>query len=800
MKFTLSWLKEHLDTDAELATIDTTLTAIGLEVEEIVNRGPELAPFTVASVIEARPHPNADKLQICRVDTGTEEIEVVCGAPNARTGMKAVFAGNGLVIPGNGMKLKPTEIRGVQSNGMLVSEREMGLSDEHDGIIEMPDDAPIGVPFAEILGLDDPMIEIAITPNRQDCLGVRGIARDLAAAGLGTLKPVDESAVAGSFETPVSVALDFREDAADACPAFALRLIKGVKNGPSPDWLQRQLKAVGLRPISALVDVTNFISLDRGRPLHVYDADKVAGNLTVRLAQDGEKLTALDEEDYTLHGDVCVIADDNGVQSLAGVMGGLDTGCTEGTTNVLVESALFDRIRTAMTGRSLGIESDARYRFERGVDCNYMMGGLEDATRLILDMCGGEAGSVNVAGAVPEWNKQVDLRVDRVKQLVALDVPADQMVDILNAVGFASTLDGDVIHADVPSWRTDIDGEADLVEEVARIHGYDTIPSVAMDPISNNVLPAVDGKQRRVRKAKRALAGRGLHEAVTWSFTSADYAALFGGGQAELVLSNPISSELDTMRPSLLPNLLDAAARNQARGFRTINLFEVGAQFESADIKGQHSMASSIRVGAAHDRHWSGTADEPSALVARADALALLEELGAPTGNLKAERGAPDWYHPGRSGLLKLGPKNVIARFGELHPRVPAAMDVDGPVAAFEVFLDAIPYKPRKKTTRPALQASDLQAVERDFAFIVDADLPAAELLQAAKGADKQLIDNVSLFDVYEGKGVEEGKKSLAICVRLQPTNETLTDNDIDAIADKVVANVAKATGGALRG
>ncbi len=800
MKFTLSWLKQHLETDADLATIDTTLTALGLEVEEIVNRGPELAPFTVAHVIEARPHPNADKLQICKVDTGSKTIEVVCGAPNARTGMKAVFAGNGLVIPGSGMKLKPTEIRGVQSNGMLVSEREMGLSDEHEGIIEMPDDAPIGTPFAEILNLDDPMIEIAILPNRQDCLGVRGIARDLAAAGLGTLKPVDDSPVKGSVKTPVSVSLDFDSNSADACPAFALRLIKGVINGPSPEWLQRKLLAVGLRPISALVDVTNFISLDRARPLHVFDADKVAGNLVLRLAKDGEKLLALDEEEYTLHDQVCVIADDKGVQSLGGVMGGLSTGVTEDTVNVLVESALFDTVRTAMTGRSLGIESDARYRFERGVDSNYMIGGIEDATKLILDMCGGEAGSVNIAGAVPVWDKQVDLRPERVKELCNLDIAPEEMIRILGSIGFDGTLKGGLIKTTVPSWRTDIDGEVDLVEEVARIYGYDHIPAVPLDPISANTVPAIDGRQRRVRRAKRTLADCGFNEAVTWSFTSKPFADLFGGGQPELTLSNPISSELNTMRPTLLPNLLDAAQRNQARGFKTIALFEVGAQFAGDTPEDQSMVATGIRVGPDHDRHWTGASLVPNALGAKADALAVLKELGAPVDNLKAEPGAADWYHPGRSGVLKLGPKNVVAAFGEVHPRVLSSMDVDGPVAAFEIYLDVLPYKAPKKTSRAALNASDLQAVERDFAFIVDVETPAADVIAAAKNVDKKLIDRISLFDVYEGKGMDEGKKSLAICVRLQPVNDTLTDKEIDALSDQVVAAVAKATGGVLRG
>ncbi|MEE8307291.1 MAG: phenylalanine--tRNA ligase subunit beta, partial [Gammaproteobacteria bacterium] len=517
-------------------------------------------------------------------------------------------------------------------------------------------------------------------------------------------------------------------------------------------------------------------------------------------AKDGEKLLALDEEEYTLHDQVCVIADDKGVQSLGGVMGGLSTGVTEDTVNVLVESALFDTVRTAMTGRSLGIESDARYRFERGVDSNYMIGGIEDATKLILDMCGGEAGSVNIAGAVPVWDKQVDLRPERVKELCNLDIAPEEMIRILGSIGFDGTLKGGVITTTVPSWRTDIDGEADLVEEVARIYGYDHIPALPLDPISANTVPAIDGRQRRVRRAKRTLADCGFNEAVTWSFTSKPFADLFGGGQPELTLSNPISSELNTMRPTLLPNLLDAAQRNQARGFKTIALFEVGAQFAGDTPEDQSMVATGIRVGPDHDRHWTGASLVPDALGAKADALAVLKELGAPVDNLKAERGAADWYHPGRSGVLKLGPKNVVAAFGEVHPRVLSSMDVDGPVAAFEIYLDVLPYKAPKKTSRSALNASDLQAVERDFAFIVDVETPAADVIAAAKNVDKKLINRVSLFDVYEGKGMDEGKKSLAICVRLQPVNDTLTDKEIDALSDQLVAAVAKATGGVLRG
>ena len=800
MKFTLSWLKDHLDTTADLKTITDTLTAIGLEVEGVEDHGAALAPFTVAYVIKTEPHPNADKLRVCQVDTGGETVQVVCGAPNARTGIKVVFARSGLTVPGTGLTLKPSEIRGVASNGMLVSEREMGLSEAHDGIIEMPDDAPLGVPFAQVLGTDDPVIEINITPNRQDCLGVRGIARDLAAAGIGSLKPVNSTPVTGTFKSPVGVSLKLDGVDAAACPLFVGRYIRGVRNGPSPAWMQRRLKAIGLRPISALVDVTNYLSFDRARPLHVYDAGKLNGGIHVRVSNPDEALVALDGKSYALPAAVCVIADNSGAIGLGGVMGGENTGCTEATVDVVLESALFDPVRTAYTGRTLGINSDARYRFERGVDSQYVIGGAEDATRLILDICGGEASDLVIAGAVPAWTKTAEMRPDRVRTLTGIDIPAAESVRRLESLGFAAEEIGGVIHAKVPSWRTDIEGEADLVEEVARIHGFHAIPSTMLPLVSETIKPAVNIRQRLVRTARRVLAARGLNEAVTWSFTSSASAALFGGGRDSVKLANPISADLDEMRPSVLPNLVEAAGRNADRGFTAITLFEVGPQYLGDAPEDQSNVAGGVRAGVNHPRHWSDTVRPVTVFDAKADALALLDALGAATANLRITADAPAWYHPGRSGRLMLGPKNCLAQFGELHPKVLKALDVKGPVVAFEVFIDNISVKERKRTSKPALAASPFQAVERDFAFVVSNGVSAQDLLNAASGADKQLIESVSLFDVYEGPGVGDGNKSLAIAVRLQPTERTLTDDDIDAVSKKIVAAVEKATGGKLRG
>lgn len=800
MKFTVSWLKEHLNYDASLEELSEKLTSLGLEVEEITDRAKELAAFRVAHVIEATQHPDADRLRVCKVDTGDEVVQVVCGAPNARTGMKGVFAPSGVYVPGTDLLLKPTKIRGVESNGMLVSEREMGVSDEHDGIIEMPEDTEIGASYAKFAGLDDPVIEIAITPNHPDALGVYGIARDLAAAGFGTLKPLDTSAIAGQFDSPISVKLNFDGAVPLPCSKFVGRYVRGVKNGPSPKWLQDKLLAIGLRPISALVDITNYVTYDLARPLHVFDADKLDGNIQARLAVEGEKLLALDGEEYEVDADVCMIADSSRGVALGGIMGGEETGCTEETVNVFIEAALFDPIRVAMSGRKLGIESDARYRFERGVDPAFVESGMEIATRLVMDLCGGEPSHVVMDGSGPDWQKSVDLRVARVGELGGVDVDVDEMIDILSKLGFDPKLEGEVIHTAVPSWRMDVDGEADLVEEVLRVYGYDNIPQVPL-PTQNVVAkPSVNIKQRRVRTAKRALAGRQMMEAVTWSFLPRAHADLFGGVPDEIVLVNPISADLDAMRPSLLPNLVSAAGRNQARGFSDIALFEVGSEYHSDQPGGQSMVAAGIRLGMTTARHWDGNGRSYDCFDAKADALAVLEAVGGPAASVQISDEAPAWYHPGRSGALQLGPKNRLATFGELHPAVLDAMKVKGPIVGFEVYLDNIPLpKGKSATARPPLVVSDYQAVERDFAFEMEADVSADKIIRAVRGSDKKLITDVSIFDVYEGEHVAAGRKSVAFSVRLQPFDKTLTDDEIDAVAAKIIANVEKASGGTLR-
>ncbi|MHA1568246.1 MAG: phenylalanine--tRNA ligase subunit beta, partial [Alphaproteobacteria bacterium] len=604
MKFTLDWLKTHLETDAPLADIAETLTALGLEVESVSDPAADLAAFVVAHVVSAEPHPDADKLRVCVVDTGTETVQVVCGAPNARAGMKGVFAAPGMTVPGTGLKLKKAKIRGVESAGMLCSAREMGLGDDHAGIIELPGDAPVGAPFAPSLGLDDPLIEIAITPDRPDCLGVRGIARDLVAAGIGTLKPSSIEPVAGAFDSPVGVRLDFDGETAAACPYFAGRLIRGVTNGASPDWLQDRLRAIGLRPISALVDLTNFFTYDLCRPLHVFDAATLAGSIQVRLARAGETVAALDGKTYSLDGEMTVIADDDGVLGLGGVIGGDSSACTETTTEVFVESAYFDAVRTAATGRKLGIESDARYRFERGIDPASCVPGLEAATRMILDLCGGEASAPVVAGADPDPRRGLTLRLARTHALGGLDLPEADARRILDDLGFAPEGDAAALTVTVPSWRPDIDGEADLVEEVVRVAGYDAVPAVPLPPVTTLSTPALDAGHRRRGFVRRTLAARGMVEAVTWSFMAADMAEMFGGTPPALRLANPISADLDVMRPSILPNLIAAAGRNAARGMADVALFEIGPQYSEDSQEGQATVAAGLRCGATGPRHW----------------------------------------------------------------------------------------------------------------------------------------------------------------------------------------------------
>jgi len=804
MKFTLAWLKEHLDTDAPLAAIVDKLTMIGLEVESVADRGKMLAPFTIARVISAERHPNADRLRVCMVDAGTgDPVQVVCGAPNARAGMKGVFVPPGAFIPGKNMTLGVGKIRGVESRGMLVSEFELQISDDHEGIIELPDAAPVGANYAQWVGLDDPVIEINLTPNRADCAGVNGIARDLAAADMGKLRETSIRPVEGRFPCPVKVTLDFGTTPS-LCPAFGLRLVRGVKNGPSPAWLQRRLVAIGLRPINALVDITNFITYDRGRPLHVFDAAKVHGNLTVRRARDGETLLALDGKRYALDPTICVIADESGVESLAGIMGGEATGCSETTIDVLIESALWDPLNIAQTGRKLGINSDARYRFERGVDPAFMLPGLALATRMVLDLCGGEPSQVTVAGTPEVPARIIDFPLDEVPRLTGLTVDQPEVERVLGRLGFFVAGTGENLKVTVPSWRGDVEGKADLVEEVVRILGVERVPATPFDRGEAPRKPVLTPIQLRTRKAKRALAARGMVEAVAWSFISKAQAELFGGGKAELALANPIASDLSDMRPSLIPGLVAAAQKNADRGFADVALFEVGQVFRGDRPQDQLTAASGVRRALAKvtgiGRSWSPPAGEVDAFDAKADALAVLAAAGAPAQALQVVPGGPPWFHPGRSGTIQIGPQNVLGHFGELHPRALEALDAEGPLVAFEVILENIPQpKARATRARPVLELSPFQPVERDFAFVVDRTVKAADILRATQSVDRKLITNVTVFDVYEGEGIEPGKKSIAITVTLQPREKTMTDAEIEAVAAKIVAEVGKRTGGVLR-
>ena len=804
MKFTLPWLKEHLETDASLAEIVDKLTMIGLEVENVEDKADLLQPFVIGSVISAEKHPNADRLKVCMVDIGDgKPIQVVCGAPNARTGMKGVFSAPGTFIPGKNITLTVGTIRGVESRGMLCSAAELMISDDHEGIIDLPADAPVGKSYVEWAGASEPVIEINLTPNRPDCTGVSGIARDLGATSIGTYKDKIPKPVKGSFPCPVKVTLDFGKTPS-LCPAFGLRLVRGVKNGPSPDWLQKRLTAIGLRPINALVDITNFITFDRGRPLHVFDADKVHGNLTVRRARTGEKLLALDGKTYTLDEAVCVIADEKSVESLSGIMGGEATGCSETTTNVLVESALWDELNIAQTGRKLGINSDARYRFERGVDPAFMLPGLELATQMVLDLCGGEASEIIVAGDPTPKEKIVDFPLSELARLTGLKLPLADLRRVLEKLGFFTAGQGERVKVAVPSWRPDVHGRADIVEELVRIVGVDRVPSTRFgrEQARKPVLTAI---QNRTRKAKRALAARGLLEAVTWSFVSKREAELFGGGAPELALANPIAAELSDMRPSLIPGLIMAAQRNADRGFPDAAVFEVGQIFKGDQPADQLTAASGLRRGLAKPsgsgRHWSDKSGPVDVFDVKADAFAVLSASGAPMQALQVVPGGPAWFHPGRSGTIQIGPQNVLGHFGELHPRVIAGLKAEGPLVAFEVILEKIP-EPKARPTRakPLLDVSAFQPVERDFAFVVDNSVKAVDIVRAAQNVDKKLVTNVVVFDVYEGKGIDPGKKSIAIAVTIQPREKTMTDAEIETLAGKIVAEVTKRTGGVPRG
>ncbi|SCM69005.1 phenylalanine--tRNA ligase subunit beta [Donghicola eburneus] len=798
MKFTLSWLKSHLDTSATLDEILYALTDLGLEVEGVENPAEKLGAFTIGKVLTAEKHPDADKLNVCTVATDDGELQIICGAPNARAGITVVVAKPGTYVPGIDITINVGKIRGIESYGMMCSEREMELSDEHNGIIELPS-GDVGQKFTDWLAENDPakvdpVIEIAITPNRPDALGVRGIALDLAARGLGTLKPAPVSPVAGTFPCPISVSID--DDALAGCPVFYGRVIKGVKNGPSPAWLQDYLRAIGLRPISALVDITNFFTYDRNRPLHVFDADKVAGNLRVHAAQGGETLVALDEKEYTLQPGMTVISDDNGVESIAGVMGGLPSGCTDETTNVFLEAAFFDTVRTALTGRALKINSDARYRFERGIDPAWTPEGLEAATQMILDLCGGEASEVVMAGELPDHSRAYKLDTDRCQSLVGMEIPAETQRATLEALGFV--MEGDMAH--VPSWRPDVLGEADLVEEVARMASLTKLVGKPLPRMTTDVPKQIlTPMQKRESIGRRTAASLGYNECVTYSFIDGKQAALFGGGTDATRLENPISSEMSHMRPDLLPGLLAAASRNQARGFNDLALFECGPAFHGGEPGEQHTQISGILVGRTGPKDTHGASRPVDVYDAKADVEAILSAIGAPA-KVQIMRDTAEWFHPGRSGRICLGPKKTLAVFGELHPKVLDAMDVKGPAVAFTIWPAEIPLPRKAATTRAALKVSDLQAVERDFAFVVDANVEALTLVNAAAGADKALIEEVRVFDEFIGGSLGEGKKSLAITVRIQPTETTLKEKDLEAISTKIVEKVQKATGATLRG
>ena len=810
MKFTLSWLKDHLDTKASLDEIAEKLSAIGLEVESIEDPAAKLGAFTIARVLEAKPHPNADRLKVVQVETakGKSPVEVVCGAPNAKAGMIGVFAPLGTFVPGTGITLEKRPVRGVVSNGMLVSERELELSDEHEGIIELAPEMSdhVGERYIDVMGLADPVIDVGLTPNRPDCTGVRGIARDLAAAGMGKLKPERKiGKVEGTYDCPIPIKLEFTKETAGACPVFAGRYVRGVKNGPSPAWMQNRLRAVGLRPINALVDVTNYISQDRGRPLHVYDADKLQGTVHARLGKTGETFRGLDGKDYEVDDTMCVIADDNGPLGFGGVIGGEDTGSTDETTNVLIECAYFDPLRTAATGRKTGLVTDARYRFERGVDPASVEPGLDLATDMIVTLTGGQPSKAKVAGRAPVKKRVIGFDFDRVAKLTGLKLKDTEIKGILERLGCTLEAKGKTVKVTVPTWRPDVHGSADLVEEVVRIAGLDRVPSTPLPRTFGIARTVLTERQRRARRARRMLGARGLVEAITWSFVRRSDAQLFGGGADALELDNPISTEMSSMRPSLLPGLLTAVQRNRNRGFADAALFELGQAYRGDSPEDQYLAASGVRSGTARlmgsGRHWDGAAGEVDVFDAKADVFSVIAALGLDPNKAQITRDAPAWFHPGRSGTLRLGPKVVLAHFGEFHPETLKTLDVAPPAVGFEIFLDALPPEKRKSRAKAPLDAADLLPVRRDFAFVLDRSVAAGDVMRAAAGADRALIQDVSVFDVFSGGNLaEEGKKSLAIEVTLQPTVETLTDKDIDAVAQKVIAAVKKATGGEIRG
>lgn len=804
MKFTLSWLKEFLKTNAPLDEVVATLNKIGLLVESVVNPAESLSGFVVVEILATKPHPNADRLQVCEVSNGTETLQVVCGDPKAHKGMKSVLARPGMKIPGLGVVLKLSKIRDVESQGMLCSLKELGLTGEQqEGILNLDPSVEVGKTYSEIAGLNDPVIELELNPNRSDCLGVYGIARDLMAAGIGELKPLQVNPVKSLFASPIQITLDFPDEAKSACPVFMGRVIRNVKNGQSPQWLQDRLKAIGLRPVSALVDVTNFIAYHINRPMHVFDADKLSGNLKVRLARAGETIKALDDKEYQLGSFMTVIADDQSVCSLAGIMGGVESACTQATTTVFLESAYFDLVRTARTGRTLSILSDSRYRFERGVDPQLVEAGLELATQMILDLCGGEASEVVIAGEVPNPKKTIHFNPALVKTLGAVTVEPNTSIKILKDLGFA--VDDKNAHFDVtvPSWRHDIDGPADLVEEVIRIVGYDNIELEDLpSPQPAEAYESAPGSHQlshRLQVARRALAARGLTECQTWSFVSRKQAGLFGEIDDAMIITNPISQELEVMRPSLLPHLIAGVSRNRDRSLDNIALFEVGHQYGSRLPMNQEVVVAGVRSGIYTSRHWLRKSRNVDVFDAKSDFLSLLQAFGLDLDKAQVvAEGLPSWYHPGKSARVQLGPKMIFGFFGEIHPHVLKQFDLTEPLVAFELLLENVPL-PKVKNRKATLKRSSFQSLSRDLAFILDEQTPVAEVLKSIRQVNQELISGIDVFDVYQGEGIPTGKKSVAFTIHIEPYDRTLTDQEINAMIDQIINKVSTTTGGELR-
>lgn len=794
MKFTISWLKEHLDTTASVEEIAETLTKIGLEVEEVFNPAKGLEGFVTAEVETYEKHPDSDHLGLLTVNTGKEKLQVVCGAPNCKQGLKGIFAPVGTVIPCYNEELKVGKIRGIESFGMMCSEKELGVGEDHNGIIELPTDTAIGRPAGEVLNID-PVIEISITPNRAECLGVRGIARDLAAAGLGKLKPLNILNKNSGFKSPVKVTVEDFE----ACPTYVGRYIKGVNNkAETPKWMKDRLAAIGLHSISPLVDVTNYINYDLARPLHVFDADKLSGDICVRMAKDKEKFVSLEGKEYELDGQSLGICDGEGIQCLGGIMGGEAKGVSPETTNVFLECALFAPECIARTGRHFQIDSDSRYRYERWVDPKSNVLGSDYATQLILDICGGEASEIELAGNEEIEPRVAYIRPERLKDFIGMDVSKAKIVEILNHLGFETSEENGKIKAISPTWRGDIEGEHDLVEEVVRMIGLDSIPAESL-PHDKFPKQTLTTEQRRAVTVKHELASRGMLETVTWSFTDSKIADSFRKGQEPILLINPIAADLNEMRPSILPNLLLGLKNNIARGYANVSLFEVGPEFYGRNPGEQNLIAAGIRSGATAKKSWYGEERDYDVFDAKADALAAIAAANGPSDSAQISLDAPAYYHPGRSGALRLG-KNVIAYFGELHPAVLKKFGIKQRVVAFEVVLNNIPLpRGNRDKAKKKLDLSPFQPVDKDLAFVMDKEVKATDVIAAARNADRTHISEVRVFDVYEGDNLPEGKKSLALAVTFQPVENTFTDKDIEVLMQKVIVEVGKKTGGELR-